>query len=112
MSYNDKQMKMYDYTWKIGLQFASRTKLQTNKPLAENTVLIDLYDGHRYLVQAIYPAKPTDKEWAFLPDTIVHTWPAGSLSENELRKLRERARYTPPEFSGPRADVVFELAAA
>jgi hypothetical protein len=101
----------HEYTWKIGLQFSSRTKLSTNKPLTENTVLIDLYDGHRYLVQAIYPAKPRDKEWDFLPDTVVHAWPVGSLSENELSKLRERARYTPYEFAEPLDYVVFEAAA-
>lgn len=105
-------MEKYDYTWKIGLQFSSNTKLQTNKALTENTVLIDLYDGHRYLVHAIYPAKPTDKEWTFLPDTVVHTWPVGSLSEDELGKLRKRAKHTPPGFCGLLADVVFELAAA
>jgi hypothetical protein len=69
------RMETHDYTWKIGLQFSSRTKLRTNKPLTENTVLIDLYDGHRYVVQAICPAKPRDKEWDFLPDTVVHTCP-------------------------------------
>ena len=105
-------MEMHEYTWKIGLQFSSRTRLRTNKPLAENTVLIDLYDGHRYAVQAICPAKPRDKEWHFLPDTVVHTWPVGSLSEDELSKLRERAHYTPPGFGYPLANVVFELAAA
>jgi len=75
-------------------------------------VLIDLYDGHRYVVQAIYPAKSRDKEWDFLPDMVVHTWAVGSLSEDELQKLRERAKYTPPEFSCPLADIVFELRAA
>jgi hypothetical protein len=105
-------METHDYTWKIGLQFSSGTELRTNKPLAENMVLIDLYDGHRYLVQAIYQAKPRDKEWGFLPDTVVHTWPAGSLSADELSKLRERAHYTPPEFGCPLADVVFDLRAA
>lgn len=100
-------METYNYTWKIGLQFSSRTKLRTNKPLSENTVLIDLYDGHRYPVQAIYPAKPTDKEWDFLPNTIVHTWPAGLLPEDELSELRDRAQYTPDELAGPLCDVVF-----
>jgi hypothetical protein len=100
-------METHDYTWKIGLQFSSRTKLQTNKPLTENTVLIDLYDGHRYLVQAICPAKPRDKEWDFLPDTVVHTWPVGSLPEDELSKLRDRAHYTPDELAGPLGDVIF-----
>jgi hypothetical protein len=102
----------HEYTWKIGLQFSSRTRLRTNKPLAENTVLIDLYDGHKYLVQAIYPAKPTDREANFLPDTVVHTWPVGSLSKDELSKLRENAKYTPYEFAEPLDYVVFEPAVA
>jgi hypothetical protein len=105
-------MKTHDYTWKIGLEFSSNRKLETNKPVTENTVLIDLHDGHRYLVQAIYPAKPTDREWPFLPDTVMHTWPVGSLPEDELSKLRERAKYTPDEFCCPLADVVFFPAAA
>jgi hypothetical protein len=105
-------METHDYTWKIGLQFSSRTELRTNKPLAENMVLIDLYDGHRYLVQAICPAKPKDKEWDFLPDTVVHTWPVGALSEDELSKLRERAKYITDEFCRPLGDVVFEVRAA
>ncbi len=100
-------IKTHDYTWKIGFQYSSGTKLSTNKPLQESTVLIDLYDGHRYQVQAIYPAKPSDKEWTFLPDTVVHTWPAGSLTEDELTKLRERAQYTPDECCQPLLDVVF-----
>ena len=105
-------MEMHDYTLKIGLEFSSRKKFRTNKPVTENTVLIDLYDGRRYLVQAIYPAKPKDKEWLWMPDTVMHTWPVGSLPEDELSKLRERARYTPDEFCGPLADVVFFPAAA
>ena len=105
-------MKTHDYTWKMGLEYSSRTRLRTNKPLVENMVLIDLYDGRRYLVQAIYPAKPGDKEADFLPDTVVHTWPVGSpLSEDELIKLHKRAGYTPAEFGGPHLDVVFEVAA-
>jgi hypothetical protein len=106
-------MKTHDYTWKMGLEYSSRTKLRTNKPLAENMFLIDLYNGHRYLVQSIYAANPGDREGDFLPDTVVHTWPVGSpLSEHELLKLRERAHYTPPQFGGPRLRVVFEPAAA
>lgn len=105
-------MIKHDYTWKIGLEFSSRRKLETNKAVTENTVLIDLYDGRRYQVQAIYSAKPTDREWSFLPDTVLHSWPAGSLPEDELSKLRERATYTPDEYCGPLADVVFFPAAA
>jgi hypothetical protein len=100
-------MNTNEYTWKIGFEHSSSRKLQTNKPVPENTFLIDLYDGHRYRVQAIYPAKPSDKEWSFLPDTVLHTFPAGSLSEPELVALRERAKYTPDETCGPLGDVVF-----
>ena len=103
------RMKTHDYTWKIGLQYSSNTKLSTNKPLSENTVIIDLLDGHRYQVSAIYPAKAKDKEWSFLPDTVVHTWPAGALSEDELTKLRERAGYKPKEYSFPLEAVVFDV---
>jgi hypothetical protein len=102
-------MNTNEYTWKNGIQFSSNIKLQTNRPVPENAILIDLYDGHRYRVQAIYPAKPTDKGWNFLPDTVIHTFPAGSLSEEELRDLRKRAEYTLNEFCGPLGDVVFFL---
>lgn len=103
---------MHEYTWKIGLQFSSNIKLRTDRPLTENTVIVDLFDGNRYVVQATYAAKPTDREWSFLPETVVHSWPAGSLAEDELIKLRERAKYSQDEFCGPLADVVFFPAAA
>ena len=102
-------MEKHEYTWKIGLQYSSNTKLSTNRPLSENAVIIDLLDGHRYQVGAIYPAMAKDKEWSFLPDTVVHTWPAGSLSEGELTKLRERAGYKPNEYSFPLEAVVFDV---
>lgn len=103
---------MQEYTWKNGLQFSSSTEFRANKPVTKNTMLIDLFDGNRYLVEAIYPAKPKDKEWSFLPDTVMHTWPAGSLPEDELSKLREKAKYTPDEFCSPLADIVFFPSAA
>ncbi|MGO9210577.1 MAG: hypothetical protein ACLPXM_10970 [Terriglobales bacterium] len=104
-------MKTHDYTWKIGPQLWSNRTLQTNKPVTENAVIVDLYDGHRYVVQAIYPAKPTDRAYSSLPGTVVQTWPAGSLPEDELGKLREKAEYNPDQFCGPLDDVVFFPAA-
>lgn len=47
-------METYDYTWKIGVEHATGRALTTNKPLAENIVLIDPYTGHRYLVQKVF----------------------------------------------------------
>ena len=105
-------MKTHEYTWKIGLEHWSNRKLETNKPVTVNTVLIDLYDGHRYLVRAIYPAKPTDRAWPFLPETVMHTWLVESLPEDELNKLREREKYAPNEFCAPLGAVVFFPVAA
>jgi len=49
-------------------------------------MLIDLFDGHRYAVQMIFPAGPRDREFDVMPDTAIQTWPAGKLSEeNWLR---------------------------
>jgi hypothetical protein len=104
-------MITYDYTWKIGFEFSSNRKLQTDRPVTEETILIDLYNGHRHRTQATCPAKPTDRDWPFLPDTVMHTWVIGSLSEDALRKLREMAKYVPDEFCNPFKDVVFEPAA-
>jgi hypothetical protein len=100
-------MATHAYTWKIGLEIYSNRQLDTNKPVGENTLLLDLFNGKKYLVQAVYKAGPNDREWAFLPDTVIHTWPAGLLSEPDLKELRARAKYTPNEFCGPYGDIVF-----
>jgi hypothetical protein len=100
-------VKTYEYTWKIGLQITSSTELKTNKPLAESTVLLDLLTGDRYAVQKIYDAKPTDKAWSMMPNTVVHSWPAGKLAESELDALREKAKYSPESFSRPLEEIAF-----
>jgi hypothetical protein len=97
----------FEYTWKIGVEYWSRRSLRTNRALTENTTLIDLFDGHRYAVQMIFPAGPKDREFDVMPDTAIQTWPAGKLSEEELASLRARAQYTPNEFCQPLGDVVF-----
>jgi hypothetical protein len=97
----------FEYTWKIGVEYCSRRSLRTSRALTENTILIDLFDGHRYAVQMIFPAGPKDREFEIMPETAIQTWPAGSLSEDELATLRARANYVPDEFCGPHADVVF-----
>ena len=97
----------FEYTWKIGVEYWSRRSLRTNRALAENTLLIDLFDGHCYAVQMIFPAGPKDREFDIMPHTAIQTWPAGKLSEEELASLRGRAQYMPNKFSQPLGDVVF-----
>jgi hypothetical protein len=97
----------FEYTWKVGIEYWSRRSLRTNRPLSENMLLIDLYDGHRYAVQAIFPAGPKDREFELMPETTIQTWPMGSLSHDGLAAIRAMASYVPDQFSGPRADIVF-----
>ncbi len=100
-------METYEYTWKIGIEHATGRALNTNRPVVENTVLFDLYTGHRYLVQKVYGAQPKDKIWSQMPDTAIQTWPVGTLTEDELSGLRERVQYMPSESSRPFEDIVF-----
>jgi hypothetical protein len=97
----------FEYTWKIGVEYWSRRSLRTNRALTDNTMLIDLFDGHRYVVQMIFQAGPKDREFEIMPETAIQTWPAGTLSKEELATLRAMAKYVPDEFCEPHADVVF-----
>jgi hypothetical protein len=100
-------MSAFKYTWKHGIQHTSSTELKTNKPLKENIILVDLFNGDKYSVLKIYAAKPNDRAWNMMPDTVAHTWFAGTLPEDELKALRERAGYVPDSFCRPFGDVVF-----
>jgi hypothetical protein len=86
--------------------------MRTNKSVTKETVITDLFDGQRYRVVGIYLAKPADKEWSSMPDTVLHVWPIGAMPADELSKLRERAQYAPDDLSGPLADVAFFPVAA
>ena len=102
----------HEYTWKCGIQLTSRTTMRTNKPLSVNAIIADLLDGSRFVVRSIYRAKPSDREWSNMPEIVVHVWPLTRLTENELAKLRDRARYEPSDFAYPLEDIVFLPTAA
>jgi hypothetical protein len=69
--------------------------------------LEDLYTGHKYLVQKVFEAKSIDKAFPEMPDTAIQTWPVGTLTDDELNALRQRAMYTPGQFSRPFEAIVF-----
>ena len=96
--------KKYEYSWKIGAGAVSSSFLATDKPLSEDVILVDLYNGNKYWVQAIY--RPTETEPNSRRVPVIHTWPVGSVFEDELSALREKARYTRDEYSVPLADIV------
>ena len=99
-------MAAYEYTLKVGVQLSSHTILRTSKPFTERVALIDLYDGQRYRVQAVYPAREHDLEWNTMPKTVVHLWVAGYLSSAELASLREHEQYVANELFKPFDHVV------
>jgi hypothetical protein len=88
-------MEIYKYTWKIGLEYSSNRELETNKPIVEGMIFADLFDGIRYRVSHVFTAKPMDRVTNQMPDTVIQTWPAGNLAEQELADLRVRANYKP-----------------
>jgi hypothetical protein len=86
-------MQRYEYIWReIG---GGIDTLATNAPVTENVFLNDLITAKKYLVNSVCGSE-------------IRTIAAGTLAESELRKLRERAQFTPNEFSLPFDLVVFE----
>lgn len=96
-----------EYTWKHGVEFTSDTTLKTDRPLEVGKVLVDLCTGQRYQVLTIAKAKENDRAFATFPEDVLHTWDAGSCSEEELARLREKEGYTVTEDCKPFLDVVF-----
>src|SRR5215470_15234980 len=92
-------MESYRYTWKIGPEYFCNRELETNKPLAEGSIFADLYDGRRYKVSHVFAAQPMDRFADQMSDTVIQTWLAGTLTEQELEELRGRAAYVRSEYS-------------
>lgn len=100
-------MKAYKYMWKIGDEPTCNRDLVTNRPLRENMILVDLYNGNRYVLQKIYKAGPKDKVLPTMPENVIQTWPIQPLPDDELARLREEMKYTSNGSSRPFLDVVF-----
>jgi hypothetical protein len=100
----NQNREKYEYTWKIGVEANSSAILATDRPLSEDVVLVDLYNGKKYWVEAVHAAKESDSGSRSKP--VAHTWPVGSVQEDELSELRAKARYVRDEYSLPLADIV------
>jgi hypothetical protein len=96
--------KRYEYTWRIGVESNPSAMLATDKPLSEDVILVDLFNGNKYWVQTI--SEPKEAEPGSRRKPVAHTWSVGSVFEDELRALRQKARYTLDEYSVPLADIV------
>jgi hypothetical protein len=100
-------MELYEYTLKVGVQGASSKTLRTTKPVTERVTIVDLYDGQRYRVQAVYKAREHDRQSNAMPETVVHLWHYGHVTSVQLARLRERERYVVNEQFGPFDYIVF-----
>ena len=100
-------MAAYEYTLKVGVQAASSTTLHTTKPVTERVTIVDLYDGQRYRVQAVYKAREGEREWSTMPETVVHLGHSGHVNSAELARLRDQEHYIVDGRFGPFDYVVF-----
>ena len=96
----------HKYTWKIGVELGANRQLAMSKPLVPDVCLADLYNGRRFLVQAVFDAKPIDTAGPHMPRRVIQTWPFGTLTPDQLSALRARHKYTPSEADAPLTDIV------
>lgn len=100
-------MISFRYTWKIGPEITTGRDFCADKPVTEGTVLADLFDGKLYRVSSFYKASARDRFQNVMPETVMHTWPAGSLSEEQLTNLRNHENYSRDWQSAPLDRIVF-----
>jgi len=100
-------MDSYEYTWKIGSQSIANKSLRTNRPLEENLLLVDLFDGKRYLVLKVFEIVSAQKMWSHMPNQAIQTSHYDELNEDDLRSVRSQAKYRRDQFSRPFTDIIF-----
>ncbi len=92
---------VYKYTWKHGISFTSNIQVEFLRPLLQGMIFVDLSNGRTYRVHSLYKAKEMDRLHKGMPEDVVHTFPAGSLSDEELAALRKKHHFQPNEQLGP-----------
>jgi len=100
-------MPSKDYTLKVGVQVSSNRELKfwTEQPTV-NSLICDLFNGRLFRVLSIHAAKELDREVPTMPETVIHLWPAGSVTEDVLKSLRVRMKFDSANVRMPFEDVV------
>jgi hypothetical protein len=101
----------HNYTLKVGIQHSSNVSIETTAPIIKDAIVTRLHDGKCYVAMSIHPAKDFDRAVSAMPETVAHLWPMGSLAEDELQLLREKAKYKPREYEREWDDFVFTKSA-
>jgi hypothetical protein len=76
----------YTYTWKHEISILSKRSLEFRQPLIAGMIFVDLQNGNAYRVQSVSRAKDLDKVVSQMPDEVVQTFSAGTISgETSMR---------------------------
>jgi hypothetical protein len=94
-------MKTHIYEWDMR-NVPSVDRFTANRPVPEKALLLDLLRGDIHFVEEIFAAAPPD--W---PRPIMHTRRTGTLTDDQLTKLRKRAGYVQTDYALPLDDLVF-----
>ena len=86
---------MYTYTWKHEISILSNRSLEFPEPLVVGTIFVDLQNGKAYRVHHVGKAKDLDRKVSQMPDEVVQTFSAGTISEENLTALRVKHKYEP-----------------
>ena len=86
-----------EYIWKHGIEADTDFTLKFDNLLEVGNFFVDLCTGERYKVLAVTKDKGRD---------AVQTWAAGSCSEEQLARIREKAGYVLTDDCKPRINPV------
>lgn len=95
---------LYRYTWKHEISILSKRQLEFPQPLLSGMIFADLLNGKAYRVHSVFKAKEHDRFVEQMPDDVVQTFTAGTLSEDDLTALRKKHKYEVQEGYEPNAD--------
>jgi hypothetical protein len=94
----------YNYTWKHGISILSKHSLRFPQPLLSGMIFVDLLNGEAYRVHSLYMAKDFDRAGTTMPEEVVQTFPAGSITEDQLVGLRRKHRFEVTDALCPREE--------
>lgn len=95
---------IFNYTWKHEISIFSKHGLHFTQPLTAGMIFVDLLNGKAYRVHSVYKAKEFDRAGTTMPEDVVQTFPAGSVTEDQLETLRKKHKFEVQEGLGPREE--------
>jgi|SRR5271169_1146317 len=98
---NGTMKAAHQYTWKNDITFCSNQEVRFPIALQKDMTFVDLLNGKTYKVLSVQKAKENDRDNLQMPEDVVQTLSAGSLSVEELATLRAKYKFQPDEQLTP-----------